>query len=216
MATASQPIGLAGPGPLLDLGGRDADRLHRLSAEQYRGIVESGVFGDRARLLLLDGLLVDGMTRGNAHTTAILLVLDAVRAALPAGWHPRTEAPLLLAEGPAGYPSVPEPDLTVARGLPRDYRNRTPEPADIGLAVEVADSSLQEDRRMMARYAFAGIAVAWIVNLADRVVEIHGDPTGPAEAPHYRDTRTFGEAEEIPIMLEGREVGRVAVRDLLP
>jgi hypothetical protein len=51
-------------------------------------------------------------------------------------------------------------------------------------------------------------------------VEIYTDPTGPATKQNpkadYRKLRTFGRDEFLPIILSGREVGRIAVRDLLP
>ncbi len=47
------------------------------------------------------------------------------------------------------------------------------------MIVEVADSSLQEDRRIKGPlYAAAGVAEYWIVNLVERVVEAHRAPTG--------------------------------------
>ena len=45
---------------------------------------------------------------------------------------------------------MPEPDLVVVRGTWRDYKSRYPEPADTALVVEVAYSSLSEDRALAA------------------------------------------------------------------
>jgi Uma2 family endonuclease len=111
----------------------------------------------------------------------------------------------------------PEPDVAVIRGERRDYLERRPAAADIGLVVEVADTSLEQDRGLKKRvYAEARIVIYWIVNLIDRQIEVYTDPTGPADEPDYRQRRDYGPADEIPIMLDANEAGRLPVRELLP
>ena len=66
------------------------------------------------------------------------------------------------------------------------FRTRHPLPADVGLVVEVADSSRYTDRREKGRiYARAGLPVYWIVNLVDRVVE----PTVPVSVRYRLSSR---------------------------
>ena len=51
-------------------------------------------------------------------------------------------------------------------------------PTTAHLVVEVADSSLRKDRGLKARiYAAAGVSDYWVVNVRDRVVEVHAEPT---------------------------------------
>jgi hypothetical protein len=82
--------------------------------------------------------------------------------------------------------------------------------------VEVADSSLGEDRKGLARNAWVNIPVAWIVDLKSRAVEVYAQPTGPARPAKYQDVVVYGEGDEIPLVIDGRELGRIAVRDVLP
>jgi Uma2 family endonuclease len=85
------------------------------------------------------------------------------------------------------------------------------------MVVEVADSSLADDRSLKGRlYARAGIPIYWIINLVDLRVEVYTDPTGPAAAPSYRSERAYGVGEVVPLIVEGREVARVDVREFLP
>jgi Uma2 family endonuclease len=85
------------------------------------------------------------------------------------------------------------------------------------LVVEVADSSVWADSgAVLETYAAQGIQVYWIVNLPKRRVEVYREPTGPADAPSYRACRQFGPGERVPVVLDGREVGEVAVDDFLP
>ena len=113
--------------------------------------------------------------------------------------------------------SEPEPDVSVIRGVRGDYVDRHPGPEAVGLLVEVADTSLPPDRGWKKRiYAAARIPVYWIVKLPDRVVEVFTAPSGPAERPDYQTRHVCVTGEEVPVVLDGQEVGRIAVNDLLP
>ena len=58
--------------------------------------------------------------------------------------------------------------------------------------------------------------VYWIINLEDRCIEVYTDPTGPAEEPDYRQRKVFGEDDWVPIFLDGKEIGKLEVKALLP
>ncbi len=84
------------------------------------------------------------------------------------------------------------------------------------LVVEVSDSSLRRDRRFKkAIYAKALIPVYWIVNLIDRQVEVYSQPTGPVEQPDYGDHQDYAETEEVPLVIDGREIASISVREVL-
>ena len=83
--------------------------------------------------------------------------------------------------------------------------------------VEVANSSVGRDRGIKRRlYARAGMPVYWIVLVRERAVEVYTDPSGPAAEPAYATTGRFADGEHVPVVIDGREVGTVAVVDLLP
>ena len=151
--------------------------LRRWSRVEYDRLAELGAFEHDA-VELVGGLLIVAEPKGSHHTTAVGMVEDTLRAALPPGWIVRTEAPIAL-----DPESAPEPDVAVVRGSRADYRDA--HPARPALVIEVAEASLSFDRTEKAGlYARAGIADYWIVNLVDRVVEIHRDPTPDATAPY--------------------------------
>ena len=89
-------------------------------------------------------------------------------------------------------------------------------PKDVAFLVEVADTTLRKDRKALRRFAWARIPAVWIVNLSARTVEVYSGPTGPRRDSRYAALRTFAETEEIPVILDGREVGRIAVAAILP
>jgi Uma2 family endonuclease len=112
--------------------------------------------------------------------------------------------------------SEPEPDLAIVRESPDDYLSRHPLPAEVGLVVEVSDSTLDGDRIDKGRiYARAGIAIYWIVNIPDQQVEVYTLPSGPAAVPAYGQRRDYRPGDQLPFVLDGGVIATLAVRDLL-
>ena len=187
-----------------------ADSLWRLSVEQYHDMARHGILLDGDPVELLEGLLVEKMTISPSHRRATRRVRLALGGIAPSGCYVDAPSPVTLQR------SEPEPDVVVVRGADGDYPDRHPGPQDILLVVEVSDSSLRRDQGFKkAIYAKAGIPVYWIVNLIDRRVEEYSDPTGAVEQPDYRLRRDYSEADHVPVVIEGREVAKIPVRDVL-
>lgn len=181
--------------------------LRRFTVDEYHRMIETGILGENDRVELVDGWIIEMSPIGPPHMICVQLVASALDHHLPAGWTVRSQGPITLPT------SEPEPDVTVVRGGIRDYSKRHPGGADIGLVVEVADTSLQFDRFQKGpQYAAAGISEYWIVNLAQRCVEVYRGPAaGKYPAPEV--VRFDGTVE---IVLAGEHVGKIAVADILP
>ena len=165
----------------------------------------SGVFTKNDRLHLINGYLVAKMTQKQPHWVADELCVAELARIVPADRYiiPRAK-PIRL----PNRNSEPEPDRCVVRGRIRDYESHPPGPGDIVLLVEVADSSLAEDRMLATQvYGPAGIPVYWIVNLVHRQVEVHANP-GPEG---YRSTEVYREGQSVPVVIDGQVLGQVAV-----
>ncbi len=52
----------------------------------------------------------------------------------------------------------------------------------------------------------------WIVNLVDRQVEVYTLPY----ADGYHSRQDFAPGQDIPVVIDGVEAGRIAVTDVLP
>ena len=183
----------------------------RLSVDQYHKMIRGGILSEGVPLELLDGWLVPKMMFNPPHSVATELLRDALQSALPQGWSVRTQQPLTLQS------SEPEPDAAIVRGDPRTYRDRHPGPEDTALVVEVADATLERDRTTKYRlYARAGIPVYWIINLVERQVEVHSDPTGPSGRGEYRQHHVYDALGEVSPQVGESQVGPLAVADLLP
>ncbi|MBX6313463.1 MAG: hypothetical protein IRY99_11185 [Isosphaeraceae bacterium] len=77
-------------------------------------------------------------------------------------------------------------------------------------------STVREPRDALARYAFAGVEVAWLVNVPAGVVAVYPNPTGAEADPRYTQSQTYAGPAEIPVVIFGQEVGRLRCRDLIP
>jgi Uma2 family endonuclease len=187
------------------------DSIWRLSVDQYHAMIDAGILTADDPVELLHGWLVTKTSKKPPHRVTTQLTREALAHVLPTGWYVDAQEPITTAD------SEPEPDVAVVRGGRRDYRDRHPGPLDVALVVEVADTTLELDRGLKKRlYALVGIPVYWIANLSENQFEMYTDPSGPAEAPDYRQRQVYGPSDEIPVIIEGLEVGRIPVRELLP
>jgi Uma2 family endonuclease len=184
--------------------------IYRLSLGQYHDMVNAGILTEDDLVEFLDGWLVSKMPQKPAHRFTTRKIAKLLEALLGPGWYLESQTPITT-DG-----SEPEPDVAVVRGQPELYRDRHPRADEVGLLVEVADATLSRDQTLKKRiYAAAGVAVYWIVNLPDRKVEVYSRPTGQGEQADYQHQEAFGPETLVPVVLDGREVGRVAAADIL-
>jgi Uma2 family endonuclease len=189
----------------------DAAALARFSVARYQQMIEAGILTAEDKVELLENYVVLKMPRNPLHDSIVQQLNRPLLLALPAGWDVRIQSAITLAD------SQPEPDFAIIRGTAANYRTHHPGPADIGLLIEVADSSLLRDQRDKARiYARAGIACYWIVNLVDRRIEVHTQPSGSTASPAYQSLQIYQVGDVVALVLDGAVVGSLATSALLP
>ena len=188
------------------------ERIHRFSVKQYHQMIETGILGENDRVELLEGWIVAKMTHNPPHDGTIQLVHGEIEPRLSSEWFLRIQSAITLGK----RKSEPEPDLAVVRGPIRRYLKAHPGTQDIGALMEVADTSLQEDRLFKGPiYARAFIPVYWVINLLDSQIEVYTDPRGGRRAG-YAKRQDYGIHDHIPLILAGREIARIPVRNMLP
>lgn len=185
--------------------------LRRFTVDEYHHMIQTGILTEDEPVELLDGWVMIKMARTPEHDLSLEKTDVAIRACLPRGWRIRIQCAVTTDV------SEPVPEIALVRGpIPSAGRSH-PLPGEIGILVEVAESSLEHDRTTKARaYARAAIPFYWIVNLRDGQVEVYSDPTGPGPNPSYRTRRDFAPTDAVPLVLDGREVARISVSELLP
>src|SRR5207244_2657554 len=161
------------------------------------------------KIELIDGTLRFMMTKGTAHDSTVDKVARRLARLLP-DWQVRVQSAI------SSTTTEPEPDVVVAVGPEDRYDDHHPRPHEIALLVEVADSSVHADRGTKKRaYANAGIVEYWVVAIPDRTIDVYTDPTGPHGDPAYRQERQYRPDESVPVRVHGREVGRIAVGEVM-
>ena len=186
-------------------------RTRRWTRVEYEKLIELGIFQPGEPIELVGGQLMVAEPQGALHYTAIWKTAKALEAVFGRGWMVRTQGPIGLDEE-----SEPEPDVAVVSGGPEDYRSA--HPSRPVLTIEVAESSLADDReRKGSLYARAGLADYWVLNLADRVLEVYREPIADPSAlfgSRYARKEVFDSSGEVsPLAAPG---ARIRVADLLP
>ena len=154
------------------------------TADEYHRMGEAGVLGPDDRVELVAGEVVEMSPIGSPHAACVdrlnvlLQRLGGVQGIV------RVQSPIRL-----DAHSEPQPDLSMLRHRADFYAAAHPTPEDVLLVVEVADTSLRYDRDVkIPLYARAGIAEAWLVDLASGTVEAFTQPTPQG----YQQSRRVG------------------------
>jgi Uma2 family endonuclease len=172
-------------------------------------MVEVGVLIGREPYELIHGWIVQKMGIKPPHGYAINALNEILMLLRTSRTSVRIQQPITAVD------SEPEPDVVLAAGSRRDYSARHPAPSEVHLLVEVADSSLRFDQTTkLELYAQAKIQVYWIVNLIDRRVEVYTQPRD-GKTPTYKQQKNYGPDDEVPLIVDGKEKGRIPVKELL-
>jgi Uma2 family endonuclease len=146
-----------------------------ITIEDFDRMIEEGYFaGIKHRVDLIRGELVYMNAAGPMHDEILTRLREwSFEWSRRYGYRLRSEMGVKLPR----VVSVPEPDIVWV--LKKDYMTAKPQAADVGLLIEVSDSSLQDDRVEMAPlYAEASVQEYWIANCADQCIEVYRTPVG--------------------------------------
>jgi Uma2 family endonuclease len=181
--------------------------LWHLSVGQYHAMIDAGILGSGDRVELLEGVLVEKMSKNPPHSYATGETRRALDRRLPAGWFAISQEPITFPR------SEPEPDVAVIKGNPRDFVRRHPGADDAELVIEISDATLDRDRILKKRiYAAAGIPFYWVLDLAHRRLEVYSAPN----EGDYRRIEVYGPNEAVNVVLRGEQIGPTAIAGLLP
>jgi Uma2 family endonuclease len=171
------------------------EKIRPLRREEYDRLVGLGMLrGENVELLY--GRLVKMSPQGEPHVFSVTRLNKLLVRGLGDRADVRVQAPFGASEV-----SEPEPDLAI---VPQH-------PSRAHLLIEVADSSLQDDRRVKGPlYAAAGVPEYWIVDLVRGLVEVHRDPRADGYASVTRHPR------DATLAVPGFEDVLVRVSDVLP
>lgn len=135
-------------------------------------MAEVGILKPDDRVELLDGDVIPMAPMSSRHAAAISKITEWLQRAFAGRAMVRVQSPIRL----DGF-SEPEPDLALVRVDASHYADAHPQPADVLLLIEVAQSSLAFDRDIkIPHYARAGIPETWLINLELQQIELFRVP----------------------------------------
>lgn len=165
----------------------DKPKRRRLTVDDFAKMCEVGILTSDDRVELIDGELIEMPPMGPPHAGIVNHLAKVLILRLGDEADLRVQSSVLLSRF-----TQPEPDLAIVRPDSAAYMLRHPQPADILVAIEVADSSLRYARQeKMPRYAAAGVPEAWLVDVRARTITVY---TGPS-ADGYETSRTLAWTE---------------------
>ena len=180
------------------------------TADAFFRMIEAGVFHREDRVGLWEGRIYQKMAKNIPHSNTSMILPFTINRILPDGWFLMAENPVNL-----GPRLAPLPDYCVLRGVPKDYLGRHPVATDIGLLIELSDSSLKHDTSVKwTTYAEAGIPAYWVVNLVQNLIQTYETPV-PAEG-RYALEAVYAVGQSVPLRLDGILIAEIAALDLLP
>jgi Uma2 family endonuclease len=191
-----------------------ADVPYDLTVDLFSQMVESGLIPRDRRVFLGNGRLYEKMAKTKAHGSIGAAVTRAVDRRLPPDWSLWPESTIVL-----DPTNAPLPDFAVVRSgdlLGRAAPDRYPGPRDIGLLIEVAVTSLNDDlTTALEQYARALIPVYWVVDVLGRRILIHAEPRVVDGRGEYARVETYRPGQSLPLVLDGQEVARIPFDELL-
>lgn len=144
----------------------------KFTIEEYHNFIETGVFKSEERIELWEGEFVEMSPIGMRHAACVNFLIEFLRDILGKSVIISPQNPIVLNDF-----TEPQPDIALLRRREDFYRNENATAADVLIAMEIADTTLKYDRETkFPRYAASGIAEAWLIDLENDRVEIHGEP----------------------------------------
>lgn len=144
------------------------------TVEEYNRMPAAGILSEDERVELLEGEIIEMAAVGKRHASCVNLLVYSLTEQSQRRFIVSAQNPIELSDI-----SEPEPDVALLVWRHDFYRHQAPRPADVLLVIEVADSSLEYDRRVkLPLYALAGIPEFWLVNLVAERIEVYTQPAG--------------------------------------
>ena len=159
--------------------------IRQITVTEYHQMAEMGIFHPEERLELISGQIIKMAAKGTAHEAAITRMQRILNQRLGDKVLIRTQSPITL----DNY-SEPEPDIAVVKTDALDYEDHHPQPSEVFLVIEIADSSLKYDREVKTlAYAKSGIIDYWVLDINGRKLYVYRLPNSEG----YQSESILGE-----------------------
>lgn len=139
----------------------------------YHQMVKAGILKEDERVELIAGEIIEMSPIGTLHAACINRLIRLFSQLLGDRAIVAAQNPIALSDF-----SEPQPDISLLKPRPDFYAAAHPQPQDILLLVEVADTTINYDRSVkIPLYANSGISEAWIIDINGQTIEVYRQPT---------------------------------------
>lgn len=153
-----------------------AARRRPFTVGEYYRMAEAAILTEEDRVELIAGQIVAMSPIGSRHAACVDRLNGLLHRQPGPAFIVRVQSPIAL----DAY-SEPEPDLVLLRARADFYAAAHPSAADVLLAIEVADTSVEYDREVkLPLYAQAGRPEVWLIDLQKGHIEVHARPQSGA------------------------------------
>jgi Uma2 family endonuclease len=159
----------------------------KFRADEVYKMIEAGILPEESGWEFIDGEILQKMSIGSKHASVVRRLSKLLERRFG-------EIVLVSGQNPIHIDEYNEPEPDIALLKPREdfYAEDHPQPRDVLLLIEVADSSVEFDRETKkSLYAAAEIGEFWLVNLKENTVEVYTQPKNGG----YRLTRILESGE---------------------
>jgi Uma2 family endonuclease len=164
---------------------------YRFSRERYDAMIEAGILQEDDRVELIAGEIINKMPIGPNHAATVNRCTQVFSNSVGKHCIVSVQNPIALDAF-----SQPEPDVALLRPRADFYAGSHPQPEHVLLIVEVADSSLLQDRqRKIPLYAAAGVPEVWLLSLMDKSLSRYRNPS----IGEYREVSRHFSGESLPL-----------------
>jgi Uma2 family endonuclease len=162
----------------------------RITRTMCQLLADNGLLNEKFELI--DGVIILKMPMNPPHRIALTL-LHSWLISVFGFFFVQTEKPVAL-PGAEGEITQPQPDAAVTLAPTTSYTESNPGPQDVSLVVEVSDTTLRLGLTTKALlYARVGIPEYWVMDVNDRCLHRHRQPT----AAGYEDIVILCETESV-------------------
>jgi Uma2 family endonuclease len=156
------------------------------TVDEYYRMAEAGIFDEDDRVELIEGEIIEMVPIGSRHAGVVKRLIALLSGLIS------DDKAILSAQDPVRLNdlSEPEPDVALLRPRPDFYTESHPEPQDVLLVIEVADSSAESDRLIkVPLYARAAIPEVWVVDVNADVIDMYRSPSSGSYLFHAGASR---------------------------
>jgi Uma2 family endonuclease len=151
------------------------DQRYKFTVNEYLSLFEKGVLSRDIKTELINGEIIQLSPEGYRHYKTRQLIQHFLQGVF--GWQDVFPGGSVI----TGINDMPEPDLFVTKSA--DVHGNYLEASQLYLVVEVGDSTARKDlvndgKGRLAKYAAAGVDVAWVVDVQDKAIHEFTQPSG--------------------------------------